>query len=602
MIISFKHLFGILSLNERRSFFKLLMFICLVALIDSFGVFSVMPFLALLSNPQIIKENYYASLIYSYLEFDNINQFMVWAGFLMFSLILSSLVLKSVAAYFQFKFSYRQEHKISSKLFHNYLLNDYEWHVENHSAELSKQILSEVSVVTHQGIMPAVMLIAQAANSILIILVLMLVDFFSTLAIALSAGLIYFLITAIFSAYLKKNAIERLNYNESRFRLINEALPAIRELKIYNVENYFLTEFSRAARGLSNNLIKGQIIGQMPRFFLEGLAFGGIIISVIILMLNGHSINEFLPIVSLYIFAGYKLMPAAQQIYNSITQIKFVAPSLQKIHFEYQKSGWKENDYRVSEKKQTWNKIPPSIRIENLCFSYSGKARAALEGLTFIIEGGSAYAIIGPSGSGKSTLVALLTGLLKPKAGSISFCFENNAAKFEQVNCLHGVGYVPQEIHLIDTTITSNIAFGEAREKIDHGRVVKAAKMAGIHDFIIGSLENKYETVVGDAGSRLSGGQRQRIGIARALYREPALLIFDEATSALDIRTENDILKTILSLKNEVTVIVVAHRVATIEKIDNIIMIEEGKLVAKGSFKELTCTNEKVNKFLYGER
>ena len=595
-----KQLVGLIAKSERLSFFKLLVVICIVAIFDSFGVFSIMPFIALVSNPQIISENEYAQLIYSTFNISSINQFLVVAGTSVFFLLIFSLVLKSASLFYQFKFSYRQEHLLSSKLFERYLSKSYEWHAQNNGSELSRQILSEISVVVHQGIMPAIFLIAQVFNVIFIALVLMLVDLQSTVILSVTTFCLYGLILLIFSKRLKKHANERLQFNSIRFKMVNEAFPALRELKIYRVEDYFLNQFSKSTDGYSTSLTMLQTIGQLPRFVLEGAAFGGLVLFIVIMIVNGREIAELLPILSLYIFAGYRLMPAAQQIYNSVSLLRFIAPSLEKIHADYSEL----SPQRIIDEKQPEFRSPlsspPSIRIIGLSYGYPNTSIPAINNISTNIEAGDIVAIIGPSGSGKSTLVDLLAGLLEPSKGQILYevsCSSSDTSS----KSTYRVGYVPQEIYLTDTSIKSNIAFGEMANEIDFDRVVQSAKMVGIHDFIVNSLDQNYETMVGEAGARLSGGQRQRIGIARALYQQPSVLIFDEATSALDIAMEKELLKTITKLKQKVTIIIIAHSIETMKKIDNIIMIERGSLVIQGSFKDLIKTNDTVKQFILSE-
>ena len=404
----------------------------------------------------------------------------------------------------------------------------------------------------------------------------------------------------IFSKRLKKHANERLQFNSIRFKMVNEAFPALRELKIYRVEDYFLNQFSKSTDGYSTSLTMLQTKGQLPRFVLEGAAFGGLVLFIVIMIVNGREIAELLPILSLYIFAGYRLMPAAQQIYNSVSLLRFIAPSLEKIHADYSEL----SPQRIIDEKQPEFRSPlsspPSIRIIGLSYGYPNTSIPAINNISTNIEAGDIVAIIGPSGSGKSTLVDLLAGLLEPSKGQILYevsCSSSDTSS----KSTYRVGYVPQEIYLTDTSIKSNIAFGEMADEIDFDRVVQSAKMVGIHDFIVNSLDQNYETMVGEAGARLSGGQRQRIGIARALYQQPSVLIFDEATSALDIAMEKELLKTITKLKQKVTIIIIAHSIETMKKIDNIIMIERGSLVIQGSFKDLIKTNDTVKQFILSE-
>lgn len=305
-------------------------------------------------------------------------------------------------------------------------------------------------------------------------------------------------------------------------------------------------------------------------------------------MAQSGSFNEAIPIVSLYVFAGYRLMPALQQIYSSFTKLSFVSPSLDKLYQDL-KNLKPQNEILNSDKNLI--SYCQNIKLKNIYYNYPNSERAALENVSLTIPYNSRIGIVGSTGSGKTTTVDLILGLLEPQQGSLEVDGQTISNKNLR-SWQKSIGYVPQHIYLSDDTVASNIAFGVNPKNINQEAVEKASKIANLHKYILEDLPEKYQTTIGERGVRLSGGQRQRIGIARALYHNPKVLILDEATSALDIQTEKIVMEAVNGLVNEVTIIIIAHRLSTVKKCDKIFLLDKGKLKDKGTFDELLKTND----------
>ena len=291
--------------------------------------------------------------------------------------------------------------------------------------------------------------------------------------------------------------------------------------------------------------------------------------------------NDALPIISLYIFAGYRLMPALQQIYVSFTTLVFVGPTIEKLNNDYKNLNLPNQD-----QKQVKLYLNNSIDLKNIFYEYPNAERVALKDISLQIPAKSRIGLIGTTGSGKTTLVDIILGLLQPQKGSFEVdgkaITDQNLKSWQQL-----IGYVPQHIYLSDDTIDANIAFGVKSEDINKDKVQKVSKIANIHEFIVNELPKKYQTTIGERGIKLSGGQRQRIGIARALYHNPKLLILDEATSALDNETEKAVMDALNNLSKDITVILIAHRLNTVKGCDTIFKLEKGQLIGQGNFSEI---------------
>ena len=338
---------------------------------------------------------------------------------------------------------------------------------------------------------------------------------------------------------------------------------------------------------LAKHNASAKILGDLPRFAVEAIAFGGMIIVVLYLMSQEGNFANIVPIVVLYAFAGYRLLPALQSIYTDLTALRFVGPTVDGIYDDLKslkKVIHKDENISLSLKK--------SITLSNISYNYPNAKKTALKNISFEIPARETVAIVGATGSGKTTVVDIILGLIEAQEGILKIddktITRDNRASWQQ-----SIGYVPQQIYLSDDTIAGNIAFGlNDPNKINQKAVEKAAKIANLHEFIINELPHKYNTTVGERGIRLSGGQRQRIGIARALYHNPQVLILDEATSALDNLTEQAVMDAVYNLSNNnITIIMIAHRLSTVKNCDTIFLLEKGELKGQGSFEKLIETN-----------
>ena len=358
--------------------------------------------------------------------------------------------------------------------------------------------------------------------------------------------------------------------NELRYTSVNEAFGSSKETKVNGLEKIFIERFSKASNSFARTIAASQVVAQLPRFALEAIIFGGVMLLLLYLMVQKGNFNSAIPIVSLYVFAGYRLMPALQQIYSSLAQLSFIKPSVDKLY----------NDFKILTNKKleeeadfTFNK---SINLKNVSYSYPNLSRNVLKNINLSISEKTTIGLIGSTGCGKTTLVDIILGLLEPKEGIIEvdkILTRQNIRSWQRY-----IGYVPQHIYLSDDTVSANIAYGQNFNEINQELVEKVSKVSKLHDFVINELPQQYQTSVGERGIRLSGGQRQRIGIARALYNNPKILILDEATSALDIQTEQAVMNSISSLSNKITIIIIAHRLNTLKIVIIFLKLKKVKL------------------------
>lgn len=593
-MIQLKKIFALLTSRERKNAFLLFVMILIMAIFDVAGVASIMPFIAVLANPQVVQTNELLLSLYNFFNFSNIQEFLFFLGFFAFLLLLFSLAFKSLTIYAQVRFSRMREYTIGKRLIEGYLGHNYSWFLNRHSGELAKTILSEISAVVGGAILPLMTLIAQSVVSFTLFILLIIVDTKLTIIVIGVLGFSYLLIYKLLSNYLAKIGRERVEANEERFKVVSEAFGAIKEVKILSLESEYVRRFSKPAEIFAKHQSSALVIAQLPRFLLEAIAFGGMMLVILYLIKNNSGLSSALPIIALYAFAGYRLIPALQQIYRSATQLRFSNAAINALHKDF-----------VSLKplsKDPFQDVEPinfknEIKVNSITYSYPDSPLNALERVSLSIPVHSVIGIVGATGSGKTTLFDFMLGLLNSKDGELSVDGVQIHSKNLQ-SWQKSIGYIPQQIYLSDDTIAANIAFGIPADNIDYESVERAAKIANLHDFVVNDLPNGYDTKVGERGVRLSGGQRQRIGIARALFNKPQILMMDEATSALDNITEKAVMEAISKLSEETTIIIIAHRLSTVKKCDKIFIMESGKIDAEGTYKELSNTNKIFKKMI----
>ncbi len=580
----------ILTPAERRTAGALVMLMMGIAMLDVLGVASIIPFTTILANPQIIHTNEILNSVYLALGFTDEAEF-VWAvGVASFVLLLSTQIARALGVYAQLRFTFGCEHSIGVRLLGKYLGQPYSWFLLRNSSDLAQSILSEVNQAVLGAILPMLNLISQGAVSVILIGMLFLVDPLLAVGIALILGGGYAVIYSGVTKHLRRIGQESVDANQKRHRAIGEVFGAAKEVKLLGLEGAYLSSFSRYARTYALTQASEKITGQLPRFGLEAVAFGGMMAVLLYLMTNKANIAEVVPVVALYAFAGYRLMPALQQIYVSLASIKFSERILDTLNAELAAS----RGVYESPQVQSPVKFEKSLVLKSVGFYYADVKSPALWGVTVEIRARESIGIVGPTGSGKSTLIDIILGLLNPSIGQVFVdglaINQGNLRSWQSI-----VGYVPQQIYLSDDTVAANIAFGIPHDQIDKNQLMRVAALARL-DGVIRRLPSGYDTCVGERGVRLSGGQRQRIGIARALYRQPKIIVFDEATSALDNQTEVEVLDSVKNIRKDVTIIMVAHRLSTVKDCDKIYLLSEGRLEASGSHETLMRNSENYRK------
>lgn len=587
-----KEIFGLMSDGKKRRFYWLQGLMVFMAVSELVGIASIAPFMALIGNPSILYGDNVLAAIYGLTDINDEQLFIIYVGLgVLLTLLLSSLI----SMYTTWKlslFSTKIGTEIASDLYVYYLNQNWLFHSENNSADLTKKIVNETDRMTMQIIMPFMLLNSRLVFGFIISVSLFLYD-----PVVAVVGLLVFLLAYI---ALFKNVRKSLNANgqaisesySTRYRLINEALGGIKDVILLERQKIFIERFDETGRTLAHGLGTNNAISLVPRYAVELLAFGSMI-ALVLVLLNDYEgdLGKILPALSVYVLAGLKLLPAFQQIYGNLAQIKGALPAYYEIKTDLALAKeWRaSSDFSVSELPS----LQSGITLKNISFSYPNNNSLAVRNVNTFIPAKQAIGVVGASGSGKSTLVDIILTLISAK-GEILVdgvpINDGNKASWRKK-----IGFVPQSIFLTEGSIAENVAFGIRSKEIDRNKVKVALDLAHLTD-TVDKLESGVDTLVGERGVKLSGGQRQRIGIARALYHDAEVIVFDEATSALDGITEKLIMDAINDFSGNKTIIMIAHRLKTVKKCDQILFVDKGSIVDQGTYDDLYSRNQQFRK------
>lgn len=583
---SFKKIFSLFSKSEKRRFVLVLSMVAVMGLLETATVASIMPFLSVLGNPEAIETNVWLNKVYVFMGFSDSDSFLFFLGIVVLFFLVAGNAFKSLTTWAKFRFVQMRGYSLSKKMLNIYLSRPYSFYLNRNSSDLTKNVLSEVDNVIAGIMVPGMEMVTNIIVVLFLSALLFFIDPLLVLVVVSILSLSYLAIYKFIRHELNVKGSHRVRANKERYALVGEIFGGIKDVKLMGLEAGFLQRFSIPARDYALKQTYQNVASKVPKYFMEAVAFGGIIIIALYLLTRMSSLDSIIPVLGMFAFAGYKLLPALQQIFAALTKLRFSVPALDLVQHELRVKNDEFNSILSTASEHQGVSLKDSINMYNIHFSYPGADAKVVNALSLEIKAGTTVGLVGSTGSGKTTLVDIILGLLMVSEGE--FYVDNLSINRSNVRLWQErLGYVPQNIYLADDTIAANIAFGQKPSEIDMKKVAASAKMAKVHNFILNGLSHGYETVVGERGIRLSGGQRQRIGIARALYRSPEVLVLDEATSALDNITERSVMAAIRNIKYDKTTIIIAHRLSTVEHCDIIHILERGRIKASGTYEEL---------------
>tara|TARA_B110000008_G_scaffold272542_1_gene305448 strand:- start:2315 stop:4108 length:1794 start_codon:yes stop_codon:yes gene_type:complete len=579
----------ILNGKEHKQLIGVALLQILAGLTDMLGVVSIYPFLSLLSNPDLLNTNdIYVNLqAWVNLPYD---RFIILLGVISLVSLTINQIVRLTAGWYCSYITHNIWRSLHNRMFLYYLQRPYIYHLHNAGNELLEKLQVRLNAAVAGVITPFFLLISSLFSLMFVMLALILASPTMTLTLLSIVGIFYFIVYTKIKVKLDFYGKVSPEYSSKVFGLITEAFGAIKEIKIRHNEKNYLKIFDPLAKRYCDSQVKIYLFSEAPAGLVELVAFGGILLISLLLIGVSGNVQEVVPLLGMYVLALRRLLPAINVLYVQISNIRFYKPSFEVVNEDLIQASLKNNKNKIKIDRRRDTFLDKEIELENLSFKYPESSSKVLDSVSLNIPSGSLIGIAGGSGAGKTTLVDLILGLLEPLNGSILI----GGKKLTNENIYSwqtNIGYVPQSGFIVDGTIARNIAFGVHESEIDMQRVEKVATISELSGFIANELPEKYNTLVGDRGVRLSGGQRQRLSIARALYHDPQVLILDEATSALDGITEEKVMSSILEFSKDKTIILIAHRLTTLQECETIFLFEQGKLVDQGKYEKLVKTN-----------
>jgi ABC-type multidrug transport system fused ATPase/permease subunit len=575
MIGILKKLRVLLDRKQKLQMVGLVPLMIIGAAFETASIALVLSVVTAIITPESLEKNKFVYFFYNAFGFKDVKTFTIVS----MVLLIGAFILKNVYLFLEWKvqyaFVYRNQFNTSEKMLKSYLKRGYEYYLYADTAVVQRSITSDVNNM--YGLILSLLTIAsEAVVAASLIVMIFLVEPLMCVIIGILLLVTMIVITKILKPVMHRSGQENQDFYAGLFKWISQIVQGIKEVKVTGKEKYFINEYKKCGTGYVNAVERYSLYNNTPKLLIETVCISGMIGYLLVMVITGQDISTKVPSLSAFAFAAMKLMPSANKINNQINAISFFEPFLKNVSDNLLTDISDENtDMSFVLKESEKLPVKQGITLKDITYRYPKTEKYIFKNAEMEIPIGKAVGVVGQSGAGKTTIVDILLGLLELEGGGVYA--DNVNIKDDYRGWLKNIGYIPQMIYMLDGTIRQNVAFGVSEEEMSEERVWEVLKEAHLDDFIR-SLPEGLDTEIGERGIRLSGGQRQRIGIARALYNDPEVLVLDEATSALDNDTEAAIMESINSLHGRKTLIIIAHRLQTIEKCDMIYRVKDGKI------------------------
>ncbi|WP_278367175.1 ABC transporter ATP-binding protein [Marinobacter salarius] len=584
MFSQLKELYSLLTIDQRKKLIRLQILVVLMSFAEIAGVVSIGPFMALVGEISQLEGEGFLAEIYRGTGLESPRDFLFWLGIFIVLFLALATCISMFTIWRLSMYGAQVGAELANRLFRHYVQQPWLFHATGSSSQLTNRIAQEVQRITNQIINPLMQMNAKLVMALFMAVAV----FLYNPAVAVSGLVIfssaYWLLYKVVRRRLIWNGRSISEAQQMRFKLMGEGFGGIKDVLLLGRQDGFTNRFKTACDKYAAAQGANMALAQAPRYAMELVAFGSVIFLVLYLLgTHEGNLGAILPVLSVYALAGMKMLPAFQQAYAGLSQIRGNLAAFDTVRDDLRASSL-ESARAVAQSNERL--VPQQeVRLSNVLFRYPGKEEPALNNIDMRIPANGVIGLVGASGSGKSTAIDLLLGLIEPQEGSL-FIDGEPLTNEKRRAWQNTVGFVPQSIFLADSSIRENIAFGLPFDAIDEESVRRAAKMAHL-DELLAELPRGLDTEVGERGVQLSGGQKQRIGIARALYNDADVLVLDEATSALDGITEKLIMDAIHDFSGKKTIIMIAHRLATVRQCETIYLLEKGELTDHGSYNDL---------------
>ena len=547
------------------------------ALLQTAGVGLLVTVVNIVIDPVKSAESSAAQLFYDIMGLDHESGYRIFQFFVM-GLMIAVFVIKNLYLYLQQKavyaFVYRNQFSTSERMMRNFVRRDYEYYLNADTAVVQRSITSDVNNM-YALILSILQLISDGFVSMCVCAFCLAQSGLMTIILAAVLVVLLAIIKKVLKPVMYKAGKDNQDYYSGLYKWISQSVLGIKEVKIFGREKYFVDSYNACGNGYVNAVQKYSLYNSIPKLLIEAVCVTVMMIYMIVMIALGRSSESLISDFATLAAAALVLLPAVNRINNQINSMAYFEPFLMNVSDNLQEEIDEENTDMAFATDEPKLEIKESISFDGITYSYPGSEVRILDKADITIPIGSSIGIVGTTGSGKSTFVDVLLGLLNPSEGTIRV--DGRDIRDNYRGFLKNVGYIPQMIFMLDDTIRNNVAFGIPKEQQSEERIWEALKEAALDDFVR-SLPDGLDTGIGERGIRISGGQRQRIGIARALYSDPEVLILDEATSALDNETENLIMESVNRFMGRKTLVIIAHRLQTIEKCDSVYRVEGGRI------------------------
>jgi ABC-type multidrug transport system fused ATPase/permease subunit len=569
-----RKLYEILTPSERGAAALLLGLMLIGMVLETLSVGLIVPVITLLTQPAYIERFPALEPLLAALGNPSHESIVIGTMIGLVAVYLSKAMFLAFLAWHQTRFAFGVQAQVSQRLFTIYLRQPYTFHLQRNSAQLLRNVIGEVTIFANSAMTPGILLFTEVLVLLGLCTLLLIVEPLGMLIVVSVLGLTAWGFLRLTRSRLVRWGLARQHHEGLRIQHLQQGLGGAKDVKLLGRETEFLEQY-RLHNVQSARMSQLQAtLQQLPRLWLELLAVGGLATLVLAMVAQGRALETVLPTLGLFAAAAFRLMPSFNRVLGAVQSLRYGLPVIDILYTELKLAA-----PAVEKSNMATTPFRDTLELDNVTFMYPGAPEPALHGLSLTIRRGESVGFIGASGSGKSTLVDVLLGLLTPDVGEMRVDGKNIQANLR--NWQDQIGYVPQSIFLTDDTLRRNVAFGLPNEDIDEAAVWRTIHAAQLNEFVQ-SLPQGLDTRVGERGIRLSGGQRQRIGIARALYHDPPILVLDEATSSLDTTTERGVMRAVSALHDTKTILIVAHRLSTVERCDRLYRLEQGRVVAKG--------------------
>ena len=580
----FKKINYVLDRRQKTNLSVLLVIILIGAFVELLGVSAIMPLIDVAMEPGTIGEKWYFVLISRNTGITDANQMIVLLAFVLIAIYILKNIYVTMMYSLQYRFIFNNQQRLSVRMMKSYMQQDYLFHVSRNVAEFQRNIVNDVNGF-YTVTLNALQFLAEFSVSVVLVAFLLVQDWVSTLAVASLLFLFMGFFTIFFRKVLVRIGEESRLANVSVTKWLLQAFSGVKEIKVANKERFFIANYDRSYRDCARIQRQQSMLTYLPKPVMETVCICSLMIAMIIkIVVVKSDITSFVTTLSVFAVAAFRMLPSFNKITGYISGMMFNKPSIDAVYNDLREIEQLMARRTADHEDTVKVKLGTAIRLDRVSFRYPKAEKWILKNASLEISKNTSVALIGASGAGKTTAADLILGILEPQEGAVMI--DGTDIRRCMTSWHEDVGYIPQTIYLMDDSIRANIAFGISEAEIDDDAVGKALQEAQLDRFVH-TLPEGAGTVIGDRGVKLSGGQRQRIGIARALYRNPSVLILDEATSALDNETEKEVMEAIDGLHGTRTLIVIAHRLSTIKKCDRIYEVENGVFVEKRKEKVL---------------